>query len=977
MLNVVVNDDGDESGHHHDPLDKNKKPWPEDCYLQKATTCLGVFHRWWEQWTFSYMRPLLMMRHGTAPGQQGEERNQEQLLSHADLYQVPCSMHAYRLHQRFWECYQREEEKEKKRQQSPSYSKKQRDYGLLLRTFWEIGKSTFVPAGVCQFISILCQVAVPLFVRQLLDIVQEVEDDETEGEDLLRQKGLPYAFAILVALLTYGLTQHKLRHWAAQTGISIRGAIVVVLYERILQLTPPGRSGLSNGLVSTLIAVDTQKIYEVAQEGHLIWALPLAIVLVSLSLVWVMGPVTLVGIAVLIANVPLVQSITSSMLRIRSKRVRLTDERVELTNALLRGIQVTKLNHHEQHYEQALTNVRNRELHHLQREAAVWATTLSVSKLSAAMAAAATFATHTVVLGNVLTAATSFSVFLLFAALRFPIGYTGRLLGKLAQAKSSLQRIDDFLQRPVRERTETKVSDCDDAIVAGREMQASDTQNPLLLVQKGSFSVGRSEQDNQTIAKISETDQATTTKSKPTFTVSGLDFSVDRGEMLAIVGPVGSGKTTIINGLIDEVSKTNETIVSVNGRVALAPQTPFILNATIRDNILFGRPLDKERYQAVVDACCLGPDIRALRLTGGDLTEIGERGVTLSGGQKSRVALARAAYGKPDLLLLDDPLSALDAGTAKQVFQNLLMQGGLLTDTAFVLVTHASHFLNRVDRIMVIVNGKGQFLGTWSELTLFECSDATTMDAILHLRESVQEDEEKQREAGQLKSEITHQSVGHVPLDKASDKQTSALMTIEEREHGMSSISTWLLWFFHAGGMFFFGILLFLLIADRAAYFGQEYWVAIWTEGAEESVNAFGIDFPPQTEGVSAQYKYLAAYAVILFTALAANLARSEWSVTGGSRAARNVFSAMLKSVLHAPITFFQTTPMGRILNRVSGETAHACGSAVVLFVDKPRNQSSSLPMSLPILPFHRHPVHIRRKCGKVLVSRVRVHVDC
>jgi ABC-type multidrug transport system fused ATPase/permease subunit len=140
--------------------------------------------------------------------------------------------------------------------------------------------------------------------------------------------------------------------------------------------------------------------------------------------------------------------------------------------------------------------------------------------------------------------------------------------------------------------------------------------------------------------------------------VSGLNFSLQRGKILAIVGPVGSGKSTIINGIIDEVASSPETLVSMNGKVAFVSQTPFILNSTLRGNVLFGLPYDADWYDKVIDACCLRPDLEQLG-DAGDLTEIGERGVTLSGGQKQRVSLCRAAYARPDLVLMDDPISAL------------------------------------------------------------------------------------------------------------------------------------------------------------------------------------------------------------------------------------------------------------------------------------------------------------------------------
>lgn len=280
----------------------------------------------------------------------------------------------------------------------------------------------------------------------------------------------------------------------------------------------------------------------------------------------------------------------------------------------------------------------------------------------------------------------------------------------------------------------------------------------------------------------------------------------------------------------------------------------------------------------------------------------------MNSGQKQRLSLARAAYGKPDLILMDDPLSALDAGTAKLVFQNLIKgPGAFLSESAIVLVTHASHFLSRVDQISVIVDGQNKFLGTWNELMAFEATDIPTQRAVDHIRTSIQE-----AHHGEDPDTVAE---NHQNGPSEEDKM-QALMTIEEREYGLSSWTTWLLWFKYAGGLYFICVMVILLTLDRFLYFGQEYWVARWTDGAEEPISVFGIRFPPQTDGRSAQYKYLTAYATILAVALMFNLARSEWSVTGGALAARNVYRAMLTRVLGAPMSFFETTPMGRLLNR-------------------------------------------------------------
>lgn len=292
-------------------------------------------------------------------------------------------------------------------------------------------------------------------------------------------------------------------------------------------------------------------------------------------------------------------------------------------------IKVTKLNNYELKYQQRIGAVREQEVKLLRRELFFWAMTLVITVTSPVIASAATFATYVLVSeDNILTAATTFTVLLLFAALRFPINYAGRLIGRAAQASDAMRRIANFLDRDTRC---VREDDCSKPLQSdGKEQVASETEASGMLNVKGAtFQVGR--RVASAPEEYSEANNALA-GSQAAFSIKDVNFSLSAGQILAIVGPVGSGKSTLINGIIGESQASHDTLVSKRGSVAYAGQIPFILNATLRANILFGLPFEKERYEAVLEACCLKQDIEQL---GGarDLTEIGERGVTLSGGK--------------------------------------------------------------------------------------------------------------------------------------------------------------------------------------------------------------------------------------------------------------------------------------------------------------------------------------------------------
>jgi ATP-binding cassette, subfamily C (CFTR/MRP), member 1 len=245
-------------------------------------------------------------------------------------------------------------------------------------------------------------------------------------------------------------------------------------------------------------------------------------------------------------------------------------------------------------------------------------------------------------------------------------------------------------------------------------------------------------------------------------------------------------------------------------------------------------------------------------------------------GQKQRVSLARAAYSRPDVVLLDDPLSALDAGTSKLVFENLIKgPNAYFSDVAVVLVTHAAHFLNRVDRILLIVGGENKFHGSWNELVNFHPNDdVSTLLAVDSIRSSVQEAAGNEASKPESKSKENEERMQNSPRGLDGKTEARALVQAEVREHGLSSVATWLLWFHQAGGIAFIALTIISLGFDRTAYVAVEYWLARWTDGAYEGIAVFGVSFPPQTEGISAQSQYLIVYSLLLLVSCIATTIR-------------------------------------------------------------------------------------------------------
>jgi ABC-type multidrug transport system fused ATPase/permease subunit len=472
---------------------------------------------------------------------------------------------------------------------------------------------------------------------------------ENPGESIIR-KGLPYVITLTLAALFSALSQNRVVFLSTKSGICIRAALTSAIYEHALRLTPAGRQGLTSGEVTNLVAVDTQKLFDVMLEGHNLWSCPLLIILVS-ALLWViMGPELTVGVGVLILFVPVVQQLVSRMLRIRKARSILTDTRINILASMLQGIRVAKLNHYESKISEHVGAVREQEMKLLRSELFMWGWVLTSAVCSPLLALVASFSFFVLVSeSNLITPANAFSALLLFGILRFPINMTARLVGKMAQALEAASRISNFLAREIRP-LETRHPSSS----SGSGLDQND-EKLVLELKDGCFSInpqddllrlsrhnssGKLEDGPLVVGPLEEStmenddEDDKTPSAQPSFALRDISLRIKKSEVVAVVGKVGSGKTLLLRALLGEVPpvSSSSTALSIGGTLSYAAQEPFILNTTLRNNILFGSDFNEDRYEKVIDACCLRPDMHRLG-PAGDLTQIGERGVTLSGGK--------------------------------------------------------------------------------------------------------------------------------------------------------------------------------------------------------------------------------------------------------------------------------------------------------------------------------------------------------
>ncbi|KAI3689823.1 hypothetical protein L2E82_47793 [Cichorium intybus] len=378
--------------------------------------------------------------------------------------------------------------------------------------------------------------------------------------------------------------------------------------------------------------------------------------------------------------------------------------------------------------------------------------------------------------------------------------------------------------------------------------------------------------------------------SKPTLV--DVNLEVLTGKKVAICGEVGSGKSTLISAILGEVPNIKGTI-EVNGKVAYVAQTAWIQTGTVRDNILFGNVMDEEKYQYVIAKCSLVKDMEMFAF--GDQTIIGERGVNLSGGQKQRVQLARALYQDADVYLLDDPFSAVDAHTASSLFKEYIMEA--LSSKTVLLVTHQVDFLPAFDDILLMEDGRILQSGTYDQLLQ---SSKEFQNLVIALSETSGSDNHTSQE----KSESPNQEIVKIkPIKEIEAPQGEQLIKKEEREAGDTGLKPYKQYLSQSNGVFLFTMSVLSHLLYIILQFIQTLWLATEVQGG----------------GVS-QLNMLLVYMIIGIVMILFLLGRSYFVVKLGVNTSIAIFNKLITSLYRAPMSFYDSTPVGRILSRVSSD---------------------------------------------------------
>ncbi|XP_072339968.1 ATP-binding cassette sub-family C member 3 isoform X2 [Scyliorhinus torazame] len=719
-----------------------------------------------------------------------------------------------------------------------------------------------------------------------------------------------YGISILMffsaAVQTLILHQHF--QYCFVTGMRLRTAIVGAIYRKSLVITNSAKRSSTVGEIVNLMSVDAQRFMDLTGFLNMLWSAPLQICLALYFLWQYLGPSVLAGVAVMVLLIPFNAVIAMKSRSFQVQQMQHKDSRIKLMNEILNGIKVLKLYAWEKSFEQKVLAIRQKELSILKKAAYLNALSTFTWTTAPFLVALTSFAVYvTVDENNVLDAQRAFVSLSLFNILRFPLNMLPQVISGVVQATVSLKRLQNFLSH-------------DELDPTSIERQKTATGYAITML-NGTFSWGK----------------------KDPVVLNGISMMIPQGSLVAVVGHVGCGKSSLVSALLGEMEKL-EGRVAIQGSVAYVPQQAWIRNASLKDNIVFGEPLSQHKYQQVLEACALITDLNVL--PGGDQTEIGEKGINLSGGQKQRVSLARAVYGDTDVYLLDDPLSAVDAHVAKHIFDKVIGPDGMLKGKTRVLVTHGISFLPQVDQIVVLVNGKVSEMGSYQELQNQNEAFAEFLRNYAQ-RDEVDEDEptvlveeeeflgedalsnhidlsDTEPSAAEARKQFIRQisvisSDGEVSTWKSTRRRLSEkkvaenspqpkneptdLIQAETAETGRVKLAVF--WqYLKAVGPLISVVICILYCCQNAAAIGASFWLSAWTN--DSVVN--------RTQHQT--HLRVGVYAALGFAQGVLVMISSFTLAIGGLGAAQQLHARLLDNKLHTPQAFFDTTPIGRLINR-------------------------------------------------------------
>ncbi|KAF9193209.1 hypothetical protein BGZ51_003958 [Haplosporangium sp. Z 767] len=775
----------------------------------------------------------------------------------------------------------------------------------LIKTLSSSFGRPFYIAGIWKAIGDIMGFMQPLLLRQMLLFVMSYKTDEPQP----LYRGYTIASLMFASSLIQTTAVSQYFHLCLRAGMHVRAALVTAIYQKSLRLSNAARQDYTAGEIVNHISIDTQRIQDTVSYLHIAWSSVFQLSVTLYLLYATMGWAIFAGLIIMIVMVPVNAKLSVIQQGYVMKHMQYKDSRIKLMNEVLNGIRVIKLYAWEGTFLQKIMTIRNeQELDIMKKLGYISAGQMLTWASTPFLVSFMTFSVYTLLMRKAMTTDVVFAAIALFNMLQFPLSILPWLVSTCIEAKVSIDRVYKFLLS----------SELDPAAITIEDRRhPSPSQDAAdkyaLLVKDASYSWHK---DSASV-------------------ISDISFALKKDSLLSVIGRVGAGKSSLIAALCGDLERVSGEI-RVRGSVAFVPQQAWIMNDTLRANILFGNPYDAEYYQKTIEACCLQKDFDML--LGGDMTEIGERGINLSGGQKARISLARAVYARADIYLFDDPLSAVDAHVGRIIFDKAVGPNGLLAGKARVFVTHQIQYLAQSTTIMMLRDGKVVEQGNFEDL-MRKKSDVYQLVSEFGRDSGKQKDtstgsgpEREQTTSSSsrrgstisITSTISTTSVrtlrrsstdsakddGKKADNVTTDNGSKTIIVEEEMQHG--SVNKSIYWTY-AKACSYRAVISYIasMIFSESARIGASLWLTYWSRSYDSGDSEYGVLY---YIGIYAVFGLIYSVLVVFQTIIL--------QCYCGIRSASVLHEKMLRSVLRSPMMFFDTTPMGRILNRFSKDQA-------------------------------------------------------
>ncbi|XP_058779031.1 ABC transporter C family member 10-like isoform X2 [Vicia villosa] len=713
-------------------------------------------------------------------------------------------------------------------------------------------KSEIWITGFLAFLKVLTLSSGPLLLNEFILVA--------EGNESFKYEGYVLVISIFFIKIIESLSQRQWYFRSRLVGVKVRSLLTAAVYKKILRLSNSARQIHSGGEIMNYMTVDAYRIGEFPFWFHQSWTTILQLGIGLVILFRTIGLATLASLAVIFLTVICNGPIAKLQHKFQNKLMVVQDKRLKASSEAMVNMKVLKLYAWETHFKNVVDSLRNAELKLLSAVQLRRAYNIFFLWTSLILASAATFFAC-YFLNVPLNASKVFTFVATLRLVQEPIQTISDIIAAIIQAKVAFTRIINFLDAP--------------------ELQSENFK-------KRCFNENLRNTISIKCADFSWEDDAF----KPT--LRDINLEVIHGQKVAICGEVGSGKSTLLATILGEVSKTKGTI-DVHGRFAYVSQAAWIQTGTVQENILFGSELDDQRYQETLQKSSLAKDLELLPY--GDLTEIGERGVNLSGGQKQRIQLARALYQNADIYLLDDPFSAVDAHTAKNLFNEYIMEG--LKGKTVLLVTHQVDFLPAFDSILLMSNGAIQQAGPYHQLLI---SSKEFNDLVNAHKETAGSDQHESVTFSQRHS-TSIKSVQASLLKQYKAPNGNQLIQQEERGEGDMGLKPYLQYLNRMKGYIVFSMASLCFLIFMVCQILQNSWMAAKVENPLVS-----------TLQLVLVYFLIGAFSSVFM------LIRCQLVVTLGLQSSKDLFSQLMNSLFRAPMSFYDSTPLGRVLSRVTSD---------------------------------------------------------